>query len=201
MLSSQNLCKVRSVIIQHLSHRRQPRPPGLALKSTEPAPGPKPFSRDPRDYGHFTQSPRDLTSPLSPTLRAPHGPHRPIYRPRPSHHVTQRGNRRERVFFGEEDYELYRELLSSQCRKQGVAVWAYCLMPNHVHLILVDREEPLGRALGDTHRRYSSVINARASGDGPSLSVAFRLRGHGRGASDGGGPLCRFEPGPDAACR
>src|SRR5271166_1980109 len=78
------------------------------------------------------------------------------------HHVTQRGNRRERVFFSDDDYELYRDLLSSQCCRQGVACWAYCLMPNHVHLILVpDREEALGRALGETHRRYSSVINAR----------------------------------------
>ncbi len=78
------------------------------------------------------------------------------------HHVTQRGNRRERVFFGEDDYALYRDLMASQRRKHGVAVWAYCLMPNHVHLILVpNREEALGRALGETHRRYSSVINAR----------------------------------------
>jgi hypothetical protein len=49
------------------------------------------------------------------------------------HHVTQRGNRRERVFFADEDYELYRDLLSGQCRKQGVAVWAYCLMPGPSH--------------------------------------------------------------------
>ncbi len=78
------------------------------------------------------------------------------------HHVTQRGNRRERVFFCDDDYELYRDLLASQCRSQGVACWAYCLMPNHVHLILVpDRGEALGRALGETHRRYSSVVNAR----------------------------------------
>jgi REP-associated tyrosine transposase len=78
------------------------------------------------------------------------------------HHLTQRGNRREAVFFGDDDYELYRDLLASQCRKNGVACWAYCLMPNHVHLILVpDREEALARALGETHRRYSSVINAR----------------------------------------
>jgi putative transposase len=78
------------------------------------------------------------------------------------HHLTQCGNRRERVFFGDDDYELYRDLLASQCRKHGVACWAYCLMPNHVHLILVpDREEALARALGETHRRYSSVINAR----------------------------------------
>jgi len=78
------------------------------------------------------------------------------------HHVTQRGNRRERVFFGDDDYELYRDLLAEQARKQGVAVWSYCLMPNHVHLILVpDRAEALGRALGEAHRRYSAAINAR----------------------------------------
>jgi putative transposase len=78
------------------------------------------------------------------------------------HHVTQRGNRREPVFFGDDDYELYRDLLASQCRRQGVACWAYCLMHNHVHLILVpDTEQALGRALGETHRRYTSVINAR----------------------------------------
>jgi hypothetical protein len=67
------------------------------------------------------------------------------------HHVTQRGNRRETVFFSDADYELYRDLLGQQCRKHGVAVWSYCLMPNHVHLILVpDRAEALGRALGET---------------------------------------------------
>ena len=78
------------------------------------------------------------------------------------HHVTQRGNRRETVFFSDADYELYRDLLAQQCRKHGVAVWAYCLMPNHVHLILVpDRAEALGRALGETHRRYSAVVNTR----------------------------------------
>jgi putative transposase len=53
------------------------------------------------------------------------------------HHVTQRGNRRENVFFSDADYELYCDLLGQQCGKHGVAVWSYCLMPNHVHLILV----------------------------------------------------------------
>ncbi len=90
------------------------------------------------------------------------------------HHVTQRGNRRERVFFGDDDYELYRDLLASQCRKQGVACWAYCLMPNHVHLILVpDREEALARALGETHRRYASVVNARARVTGHLFQSRF----------------------------
>ena len=53
------------------------------------------------------------------------------------HHVTQRGNRRQAVFFSEGDYEAYRGLVAEHCAAAGVAVWAYCLMPNHVHLILV----------------------------------------------------------------
>jgi REP element-mobilizing transposase RayT len=68
-------------------------------------------------------------------------------------HVTQRGNRREKVFFGDDDYALYRDLLHEACRREGVAVWAYCLMPNHVHLILTPQTlEGLARALGITVR-------------------------------------------------
>jgi hypothetical protein len=52
------------------------------------------------------------------------------------HHVTQRGNRREPVFFAADDYRLYRRLIAAAARRAGAAVWAYCLMPNHVHLIV-----------------------------------------------------------------
>src|SRR6202162_1949382 len=78
------------------------------------------------------------------------------------HHVTQRGNGRARTFFGDDDYALYRDLLAEHCRKADVAVWAWCLMPNHVHLILVpsDTDGPR-RALAATHRRYAGVIHAR----------------------------------------
>ena len=54
-----------------------------------------------------------------------------------AHLVTQRGNGRARTFFGDDDYELYRDLLAEHCGAAGVEVWAWCLMPNHVHLILV----------------------------------------------------------------
>lgn len=78
------------------------------------------------------------------------------------HHVTQRGNRRQRVFLEEGDYALYKDWLSVSCQENGVAVWSYCLMPNHVHLILVPSDEiGLSRAVGETHRRYSAYINAR----------------------------------------
>jgi len=78
------------------------------------------------------------------------------------HHVTQRGNRRQPVFFADEDYETYRDLLAEGCRQAGVAVWAYCLMPNHVHLILVPSDaDGLRAALGEAHRRYTRHVNMR----------------------------------------
>lgn len=54
-----------------------------------------------------------------------------------SHHVTQRRNGRSRTFFDDGDYALYRDLLAANCRNAGVEVWAWCLMPKNVHLILV----------------------------------------------------------------
>jgi putative transposase len=79
------------------------------------------------------------------------------------HHVTQRGNRREAVFHEEGDYALYRDLLAASCAANGVSCWAWCLMPNHIHLVLTPTTpEGLSRAIGETHRRYSGFVNARA---------------------------------------
>ena len=79
-----------------------------------------------------------------------------------AHHVTQRGNRRQTVFFNDDDYDAYKTLLAEGCREAGVEVWAYCLMPNHVHLILVPGSEAgLRDALAEAHRRYSRRVNFR----------------------------------------
>lgn len=79
-----------------------------------------------------------------------------------AHHVTQRGNRRQQVFLQDDDYALYLDLMTQACRDNGVEVWSYCLMPNHVHLAMVPKShEGLSRAVGETHRRYSAYINAR----------------------------------------
>jgi len=78
------------------------------------------------------------------------------------HHVTQRGNRRQQVFFSDDDYALYRALLGESCHAAGVAVWGYCLMPNHVHLILTPSDrDGLRAALGEAHRRYTRHANFR----------------------------------------
>ncbi len=78
------------------------------------------------------------------------------------HHVTQRGNRRQRTFFRDEDYLAHRELMGEWCRARGVEVWAYSLMPNHVHLIAVPTDSAALRlAIGEAHRRYTRRINFR----------------------------------------
>ncbi len=78
------------------------------------------------------------------------------------HHITQRGNRRQPTFFEPSDYRLYLQLLVEECHKSKVEVWSYCLMPNHVHLIVVpDSEDGLRQAIGHTHRRYTRAINDR----------------------------------------
>jgi putative transposase len=78
------------------------------------------------------------------------------------HHVTQRGNRRQRAFFCEADYLAYLHLAAEAFREAEVQVWAYCLMPNHVHLIATPaRAEGLAQAVGATHVRYTRMINRR----------------------------------------
>jgi putative transposase len=70
------------------------------------------------------------------------------------HRVTQRGNRRQRTFFTDQGYAEYRGLLADCCCRCGTQVLACCLMPNHVHLIMVPSDElGLRDALGEAHRR------------------------------------------------
>lgn len=83
------------------------------------------------------------------------------------HHVTQRGNRRQQTFFGPDDYRLYLALMDEWCDRCGVEVWAYCLMPNHVHLVAVpESAEGLRRAVGEAHRRYTATVNQREGWSG-----------------------------------
>ena len=78
------------------------------------------------------------------------------------HHITQRGNRKLETFFCDEDYRVYIGLMAEWCSRLAVAIWAYCLMPNHVHLIAVpSSEDGLRRSIGEAHRRYSRRVNFR----------------------------------------
>ncbi|WP_198351199.1 transposase [Flavisphingomonas formosensis] len=82
--------------------------------------------------------------------------------PATPHHVTQRGSRRERTFFEDGDCALYLDLLSEGAARSGVAVWSYCLMPNHVHVVVVPRDEDGQRRIFRyVHRHYAGYVNTR----------------------------------------
>ena len=83
------------------------------------------------------------------------------------HHITQRGNRRQRVFFSNDDKALYIKILKDQGAKKGLQFWSYCLMDNHVHLICVPKlPDSLSLGIGETHRRFTTIINARENWGG-----------------------------------
>ena len=76
------------------------------------------------------------------------------------HHITQRGNRREQVFFSDEDRHAYLDWLKEYAEKYEVDILAYCLMTNHIHLVVVPKtEDGLQRALKPLHMRYAQRIN------------------------------------------
>jgi len=77
-----------------------------------------------------------------------------------AHHITQRGNNRQDIFFVDDDRRVYLELLGEQARKYGLDIVGYCLMANHVHIVATPRtEDSLARAVGRTHFRYTQYIN------------------------------------------
>jgi putative transposase len=78
------------------------------------------------------------------------------------HHVTQRGTDRDCVFFTKSDREVYLDLLRTSADHASLRILAYCLMPNHIHLVAVpDEPDSLGVALRRTHGRYANYLNAR----------------------------------------
>lgn len=78
------------------------------------------------------------------------------------HHVVQRGNRRQQVFFNDKDKVVYLGLLKESIQRFNLRIWSYCLMDNHVHLIVVpDRKEALAEGIGWVHKEYTRMINFR----------------------------------------
>ncbi len=80
--------------------------------------------------------------------------------PDAAHHVTQRGNNKQDVFFVDDDRHVYLELLHAQAQRFGFRILGYCLMTNHVHIIGVPKDEAaLAKTFGRTHFLYTQYIN------------------------------------------
>jgi REP-associated tyrosine transposase len=93
-------------------------------------------------------------------------------------HVTQRGNARQCVFESDADRLVYLDLLRTHCRTQRLSLLGYCLMSNHVHLIVVPaRPESLPQSLKHTHGRYATYFNARHAASGHVWQGRYYFRG------------------------
>ncbi|MCL4476297.1 MAG: transposase [Nitrospirae bacterium] len=78
------------------------------------------------------------------------------------HHITQRGNYRQKIFESDGDYLQYLEWLQQYSRKYQLKIWAYCLMSNHVHFIAVPMESTsLAKTFHSLHMRYSQYFNQK----------------------------------------
>jgi len=76
------------------------------------------------------------------------------------YHIAQRGNRRENVFFADEDYQTYLDWLQYYSQKHHLEILAYCLMANHIHMVAVPRtKKSLHEVLKPLHMRYAQRIN------------------------------------------
>jgi len=83
------------------------------------------------------------------------------------HHVIQRGLQGRQTFLDQDDYAAYFEIITQCCLGHGVDIWAYCLMPDHVHLIAVPKENnALTQCLRAAHIRYTRYINRRTGSKG-----------------------------------
>lgn len=75
-------------------------------------------------------------------------------------HLIQRGNNRSACFYAEDDYLFYLEHLTEQAVKHGCAIHAWCLMTNHVHLLVTpDKPESVGLLMKGLGQRYVQYIN------------------------------------------
>lgn len=94
--------------------------------------------------------------------------------PKYPHHVINRGNRRQIVFFSDSDKAYFYELLKRETAKVKLAIWVYCLMDNHVHLIAVpEKENALAKCIGEVQRKYALTINTRNDWKGHLWQARF----------------------------
>lgn len=75
------------------------------------------------------------------------------------YHVIVRGNHRQKTFLTHRDYEAYIERLARYRHKYRVSLYAFCLMPNHVHLLLEYSREPLSKFMQGLQQSYTQYFN------------------------------------------
>ena len=89
------------------------------------------------------------------------------------YHVTARGNRRQRIYSVPTDYRLFLRIASSAASKLGWLCPAYCLMPNHYHLVIETPNAGLSRGMHRLNSTYAHLFNERYGFDGHLFQGRF----------------------------
>lgn len=83
------------------------------------------------------------------------------------HHITQRGNNQQKIFFDENDRLMYLSLIREYADKYNVSMIAYCLMENHVHFIAIpNQEDSFSRIFRVAHMRYAQYLHNKINSSG-----------------------------------
>ena len=92
------------------------------------------------------------------------------------HHVMNRGARREPVFHQASDGQRFLDLVAEWSERRSVEIHAYCLMPNHFHLLVRSLDADLGRFLQQVGSAYTRDVNRRLGHDGAIFRGRYRSR-------------------------
>ena len=138
----------------------------------------RPPTTKPRSHSLATKLTQHGSSSVATADRNVRGMPRPNRRDAPGtiHHVTQRGNNQEDIFGERRDFALYLGLLSEVARAEGWDVLSYCLMPNHVHLLVRTSDATLSKGMARLHGRYALAYNRRRGGSGHAFQGRFHSR-------------------------
>lgn len=95
--------------------------------------------------------------------------------PNVAHHVLLRSNNKEKIFLNSHDYQVYLQFLEESAHKNGCAVNAFCLMVDHVHLMITPNGDgnvsKLMQAMG---RKYTQYFNVRHNREGSLFTPRYK---------------------------
>lgn len=101
----------------------------------------------------------------------------PIFTPGGIYHVYNRGHNKQTIFYEAKDYQRYLKRLGEYLEKHEVTTLAYCLMPNHVHLLLrQDGDEPIERFIHRLHTAYTMYFNIKYEKVGAVFQGRFKAK-------------------------
>ncbi len=102
------------------------------------------------------------------------GRHPRIHIPNSIHHVMIRGNNRERIFFGDDYFRFFLDILSESTEKLDHKIIAYCLMSNHAHLLLHIHDSSLSSVMQKINYRYARWLNLKKKRIGHVFQGRYR---------------------------